>query len=117
MKAELQLRKVKLAFKALHNDNRSRILHDVLRVAMNTGTQWTDEVNEHISDTCGNGKWLGKGPGRLVGKNLGQKNPGSSSSSSATSLGNGSHPTNPDENLKKIRASDPNSRISKYPND
>ncbi len=59
MKAELQLRKVKLAFKALHNDNRSRILHEVLRVAMNTITPWTDEVNEHISDACGSGKWLG----------------------------------------------------------
>ena len=59
MKAELQLRKVRLAFRALHTDNRSRILHDVLRVAMDIGIQWTDEVNEYISYACGSGKWLG----------------------------------------------------------
>ena len=30
-----------------------------MRKAMTIGTPWTDEVNEHISDACGSGKWLG----------------------------------------------------------
>ena len=59
MKSELQMRKVKIALKALHSSQQGRIFPHVLREAMYTGTPWTDEVNEHIGDACGRGKWLG----------------------------------------------------------
>ena len=59
MKAELQLKKVKAAFKALHNDYQGSILTEILQMAMTTGTPWTDEINEHIGNVCGPGKWLG----------------------------------------------------------
>ena len=53
------MRKVKIALKALDSSQQGKIFPQVLREAMRNGTPWTDEVNEHISDVCGRGKWLG----------------------------------------------------------
>ena len=59
MKSELQMRKVKTAFRALHASQRGKILSTLLQEAIQIGTPWTDEVNEHIGDAWGHGKWLG----------------------------------------------------------
>ena len=59
VKAELQLRKVNAAFKALHKSQEGRILNTVLREAMRIGTPWTEEINDLIGDVNGNGIYLG----------------------------------------------------------
>ena len=58
MRAELQLQKIKLAFKAMQNIENHPILYDTLIHALIVGTPWTDGVNELIGDTLGPGKWL-----------------------------------------------------------
>ena len=50
MRSELQMRKVKIALKALDSSQQGKIFPQVLREAMQTGTPWTDEVNELIGD-------------------------------------------------------------------
>ena len=59
MKAELRMRKVNIALKALDYSQHGKIFPEILREAMRVGTPWTDSVNEDIGDACGRGKWLG----------------------------------------------------------
>ena len=58
LKSEIQLRRMKLALKCLTDTRNGSIVQTVLHEAMRTGTQWTDEVNENISDAI-HGRWLG----------------------------------------------------------
>ena len=58
MKSEIKLKRIKMANKILAENKVGTIASDVLNHALNTGTPWTDEVNEDIGDVHGNGKWL-----------------------------------------------------------
>ena len=60
MKAELQLRKVKQAFKILSSNKEGKIIKSVLQEATRIGTPWTDEINDLIGDVTERGVHLGK---------------------------------------------------------
>ena len=60
MKSELQLRKVKTAFKALDSYQDGKIIKHILQEAIRIGTPWTEEVNDLIGDVSENGIHLGR---------------------------------------------------------
>ena len=58
MKSEIKLKRAKLALKLLSKGKEGSISAQVIKEALDTGTPWTDEVNEDLGDIYGNGKWL-----------------------------------------------------------
>ena len=58
LKAEIQLRRMRLGIKIMDIGKDGSISQDVMKEAIRVGTCWTEEVNDLIGDTLGNRQHL-----------------------------------------------------------